>query len=98
MAEYIEREAVYKSLLQEAAYLCWNLKDAESRGYIGAAQAIRNIPAADVAPVASGEWDADGRCTRCGAHAPFYSMSSSYFKSPFCFLCGARMDGGEEDA
>lgn len=56
MTEYIEREAAYKSLLREAAHLCWNLKDAESRGYIGAAQTIKNIPAADVAPVRRGRW------------------------------------------
>lgn len=94
MAEYIEREAAYKSLLQEAAYLCWNLKDAESRGYIGAAQAIRNIPTADVAPVRHGSWLDRGslscRCSECGC--------KNGRETPWCPNCGARMGGGAEDA
>lgn len=33
----------------------------------------------------------DGRCLRCGEHAPFHSMSSTYYKSNFCPNCGAWM-------
>ena len=56
--------------------------------------AIGKTPDADVAPVRHERWNDDGRCTGCGAHAPFWSMSSTYYKSPYCFECGAKMDGG----
>ena len=49
-------------------------------------------PAADVAPVRHGRWDENGRCTLCGGHAPFWAMASTYYKSPWCHECGARMD------
>ena len=58
--------------------------------------AIRKIQAADVAPVVHAKWDANGRCTNCGGHAPFYSMASTYHESPYCFECGAKMDKEEE--
>ena len=57
--------------------------------------AILKIPAADVAPVVHAKWDANGRCTNCGGHAPFYCMTSTYHKSHYCFECGARMDKEE---
>ena len=47
---------------------------------------------ADVEPLRHGRWNADGRCTACGGHAPFYAMSREYYKSDYCFECGARMD------
>lgn len=54
---------------------------------------LTKFPAADVAPVVHAKWDANGRCTNCGGHAPFYSMASTYHESPYCFECGAKMDG-----
>ena len=57
---------------------------------------IEQFPAADVAPVVHAKWDANGRCTNCGGHAPFYSMASTYHESPYCFECGAKMDGERE--
>lgn len=54
-----------------------------------------HTPAADVEEVKHGRWDNNGRCTRCGGHAPYYAMASTYYKSPYCFECGAKMDGGK---
>lgn len=89
MTEYIEREAVKEAIgftkLHCVAYgenkYLWDV--------------INEIPVADVAPVVHGHWDENGRCTACGGHAPFWCMASTYYKSPFCHECGAKMD--EED-
>ena len=85
MPEYIEREAAIKALLNDAT---------EQVGYSreDAADCIRYIDAADVAPVRHGRWErtADGAalCTACKR-----KMDSSQYGYAFCSLCGARMDG-----
>ena len=61
-----------------------------------AIERIGTLSAADVAPVVHAKWDANGRCTNCGGHAPFYSMASTYHESPYCFECGAIMDKEKE--
>lgn len=69
--------------------------------YLQAAKVLREVsdaPAADVAPVVHGKWDKNGYCTNCGKHAPFWSISSCYYKSPYCQSCGAKMDGGDNNA
>ena len=38
----------------------------------------------------TGHW-INGKCTKCGNHAPFHSMSSCYYPSEFCPNCGAKM-------
>ena len=79
--EYIDREEVLSAI-----------KQAFGKGE-GPSLYIKRIPAADVAPVVHAKWDANGRCTNCGGHAPFYCMTSTYHESPYCFECGAKMDG-----
>ena len=54
---------------------------------------LKNRPAVDAAPVRYEHWDENGRCTGCGNHAPFWCMASTYYLSPYCQHCGARMDG-----
>ena len=49
----------------------------------------------EISRVRHGKWDENGRCTVCGGHAPFWSMASTYYESPYCFECGAKMDGGD---
>lgn len=53
---------------------------------------IANAPAVDAESVRYEHWDENGRCTGCGNHAPFWSMASTYYLSPYCQHCGARMD------
>ena len=53
---------------------------------------LRDMKAADVAPVRHARWDENGRCSNCGGHAPFWCMASTYYKSPWCQECGAKMD------
>lgn len=96
MAEYIEREAAVKALLKDAAFCVRHLQDGEGRGYIGASKTIGSIPAADVAPVRHGHWiEASGYqiCSECGEEHAWDEYRASY-----CEDCGARMDGGDEDA
>lgn len=99
MAEYIEREAAMKELMNDAP---------EQVGYSreDAADCIRYMDAADVAPVRHGRWVEKkewhhGRwlawyeCSCCGERDDNYEM---YEMMPFCRLsnfcpnCGAKMD------
>lgn len=81
MAEYIDREAAIEALYYNA-----------DESYASVVSDFESIPAADVAPVVHGHWDENGRCTACGGHAPFWCMAYTYYKSPFCPNCGAKMD------
>lgn len=85
MAEYIEREFLYEQMNATGAEL--SLCDALDM--------IECFPSADVAPVVHGRWRGSGYCTNCGKHAPFWAISSAYYKSPYCPSCGAKMDGGD---
>ena len=88
MAEYIEREAAIRALLNDAP---------EQVGYSreDAADCIRYMDAADVAPVRHGRWiDGDPYCPICrkdkfrGLDADVWSD----WKPDYCPNCGARMD------
>lgn len=88
MAEYIEREAAIESLP-----VAWD----------SAINALRNAPAADVAPVVRGRWIGShglfqGKCSVCGYMT--FDKSADWARNywPYCPKCGARMNGdnGEE--
>ena len=99
MAEYIDREVAVKAFNNFDAGRadsppCTLLTPEEFAEY------LYDLPAADVAPVVHGRWDENGNCTNCGRRAPFWSISSCYYKSPYCQSCGAKMnieDGGDSD-
>lgn len=82
MAEYIEREA-----LMEYA-------DSQPGGLISN-KSIQFFPSADVAPVRHGKWiQGKGNyvtCSLCGAGTTAESAADD--GEPYCFNCGARMDG-----
>ena len=85
--EYISREAALTALQDSDLF---NTTERQLR-------AIRELPAADVAPVVHGQWVDNGipdsilnGCSVCG----FTCGSSSFF---YCPNCGARMDGGKDD-
>ena len=88
MAEYIEREAV----LAEAYY------DGNFNLVIPAKK-VRNIPAADVAPVRHGLWEAraiprsdpDGDWIALEYHCSLCNRLE-YRKENYCPNCGCRMD------
>lgn len=57
--------------------------------------ALNNMPTIDAEPVKHGKWIL-GKCNRCGEHAPFWSMATTYYESNFCPHCGARMDKDDQ--
>ena len=101
MAEYIEREAA--------------LREAESRIMWGATateiyELIRDVPAADVAPVVHGRWISLTECANEGVYCSIckkkvwksdYALCShksrNKLRSDYCPNCGCRMDGGDDE-
>ena len=92
MAEYIEREAAIRALLNDAP---------EQVGYSreDAADCIRYMDAADVAQVRHTMWEvvvgSDGKehmvCTGCRKQQDLTGVFS------YCPNCGCRMDGGDDE-
>lgn len=90
MAEYIEREAAIKGLMNDAP---------EQVGYCreDAADYIRYMDAADVAPVVHGRWLYE---PKFGSTRPYHcslpDCGASYpGRFLFCPNCGAKMDKEE---
>ena len=95
MAEYIEREAAIKELMDDAP---------EQVGYSreDAADCIHYIDAADVVPVRHGHWIDKGEygiCTECGGRSgtQYDGVELIPLMTQFCPNCGAKMDGGIEN-
>lgn len=94
MAEYIEREAAEDAV-----------GEAHLKGLNPLCE-LRDVPAADVAPVVHGRWDDSGRytfpsgaaavrCTNCGC-----ALTESEYRLNnwnYCPVCGAKMDGGADN-
>lgn len=99
MKEYIERAEVYQYLDNEVE---WNVN--QDRLY--ALEVISDFPAADVAEVRHGRWDAsdrykflDGstciRCTECGAALHLEEYQKYHWH--YCPNCGALMREDEHE-
>ena len=92
MDEYIKREALMKELSESV----------EPFNTGSVFRAIRKQPAADVAPVVHGRWmheeTEDGfhtwRCSRCGKGMNDNPEGIDLY----CYHCGAKMDGGSDNA
>ena len=94
MAEYIEREAAEDAV-----------GEAHLKG-LNPLWELRDVPAADVAPVVHGRWDDSGRytfpsgaaavrCTNCVC-----ALTESEYRLNnwnYCPVCGAKMDGGADN-
>lgn len=92
MTEYINREATIRALLNDAPeQVSYSREDA--------ADCIRYMDAADVAPVVHGDWEivlgSNGNeymvCTCCRVSQDLTGVFT------YCPNCGARMDGGSEN-
>lgn len=101
MAEYIEREAIMEFPIRKDRCDKEHANEHFIFGIESVLEYVENLPAADVAPVVHGRWGTgrfnlgtgnyEEQCTRCR------NFSKEYGK-PYCPNCGAKMDGGGEDA
>lgn len=102
MDEYIERTAVFEQFDNADADVC----ETDDFGGVDYGFGMKNIkelinaiPAADVAPVVHGVWVcvhkidpiSGYRCSKCRRRVGFDI-------TPYCPNCGAKMDGGDNDA
>ena len=94
MTEYIEREEINEAMKE----VC---DDPSCPMYVAAeiAQIIDCAPAADVAPVVHGWWNADENCSVCGENSTegLDATKWDYWLPNYCPHCGAKMDGGAID-
>lgn len=103
MAEYINRELLKKRFLKRLDWLKKDIHDEYSGALYDCCEVdaglIDEIPAADVAPVVHGVWVCVNktdpisgyRCSKCRRRVGFDL-------TPYCPNCGAKMDGGDNDA
>lgn len=95
MAEYITKEAAIEVFEWGDADVIEDYGDGCDFGFSRGAikSAINTIPAAEVAPVVHGRWikgPSNPYCSEC-----FVECRD---ETPFCPNCGAKMDGGDNDA
>ena len=91
MAEYIKKETAIKSLLNDSP---------EQVGYSreDAADCIRYMDAADVAPVRHGRWVLDEKryvvyCSECSEPVSYYpNIKDVREENHYCPNCGCKMD------
>lgn len=101
MARLIDVEGV----LRDKVWFCGGfVSDDFSMGYMEALDkvetVIRQAPTVDAVPVVHGRWCWQGKfraCSKCGSYVEFTeTLGASFWK--FCPFCGAKMDGGENNA
>lgn len=63
---------------------------------------IARQPDVDAVPVRHGQWLycklGAWKCSECNNYAPFWCMASTQNLTDYCPNCGARMNGGVDDA
>ena len=91
MAEYIEREALFRSIADDVAPF----------NVAMVFRHIHNAPAADVAPIRHGRWigiplcgSDDCECSECGNWCNIHVNLCGEAIQKYCPYCGAKMDGG----
>lgn len=102
MTEYIEREAAIDAIMK--VYVRTAGYKARERVF-EAKEAVHRLPVADVAPVVHGRWRAlrkydarrTYRCSVCGRTIRLSLAIDINEYAPYC-NCGARMDGGADNA
>jgi hypothetical protein len=98
MAEYIEREAAIDAIMK--VYVRTAGHKARERVF-EAEEAVHRLPVADVAPVVHGRWTHLGGDEWCCSACGFVISTEGSWEKPdkkYCENCGAKMDGGDNDA
>ena len=99
--DLISRSAVLETINEVDISDCTDIDDIIDRIYAEAASvpAINAVPVVHARWIYSGDMDSDGNsqgcCSRCGAGDKHRADLKNLV--PYCWKCGARMDG-EEDA
>lgn len=98
MSDYIERSVIERLLTIAAA----GDGDKKRRTWAKAICVLHDAPAADVTPIKHGVWEKTGYAylLRCSACHDCY-IDEDWLdgkKWNFCPECGAKMDGGDDDA
>lgn len=93
MAEYITKKAAIKAV-ENAPIELFQSEWEEIE------EAINTAPAADVVPVVHGWWDANEICSLCGEKSTegLDATIWNYWLPNYCPNCGAKMDGGADNA
>ena len=101
MADYIRREDALFALRKAERGGSMTALTRLERAYAE----IREMPAADVAEVVHGQWymlddcaNAGLYCSACSRRVHREEFAYKKLKSKYCPHCGARMDGGCENA
>ena len=93
--EYISREAALRAVQKQRGA---NRSPAQNAMLDRICCDIKNMPAADVAPVVHGRWErmresaTTWRCSACDVMVGAFLAGCSHY----CYCCGARMDGAAE--
>lgn len=104
--DYIRREDARRMVVQLDKY-AWKSPVSDERRVTVDVDLVKfgldRIPAADVAPVVHGQWIKDDflsddvnnaeKCSQCGELIGWFGNLPNY-----CPNCGAKMDGGDDDA
>ena len=95
MAEYIEFEATKQAIdrIRSVYHRARNFNAVSAIDNVFGE--IKEIPAADVAPVVHGRWECGCQCSVCvDRHGPYNSRHNPYYN--YCPNCGAKMDEEEQ--
>lgn len=98
MTEYIDKQALLANLEERQAYLVkeWGPRDHYTRGFEEAVDRLRlaeHLQNSGLRMERHGTWSIDGQCSECGE----FDVQDP-FGSAYCPHCGARMDGGDDNA
>lgn len=100
MAEYLEREAIMKFPIRKDQSDKEHANEHFIFGIESVLEYVENLPAADVAPVVHGRWRESGPLLECQSCGESYSRLGGNAGKlwNYCPNCGAKMDGGAENA